>query len=225
MRISDWSSDVCSSDLRDGWLPSTQGAAPYINRNRYRLRGQLLFTPSDDVTLRLIADYASSDENSQNPPLYRTVGPTGAALAIFGPPPIATYDAPKHPVTQIDAAGGRFDRMTDGGVSAEIDWKVGPGTLTSVTGYRSTNLDRSYDVEGSPADIVRDPRDGERYRTFSQELRYQGVTGPLDYLIGAYFSDDRIHSSDNFTNGRFFEPYISLLFVGINILQIGRAHV
>src|SRR3546814_5497377 len=78
-----------------------------------------------------------------------TVGPTGAALAIFGPPPIATYDAPKHPVTQIDAAGGRFDRMTDGGVSAEIDWKVGPGTLTSVTGYRSTNLDRSYDVEGS----------------------------------------------------------------------------
>src|SRR3546814_11512372 len=67
---------------RDGWLPSTQGAAPYINRNRYRLRGQLLFTPSDDVTLRLIADYASSDENSQNPPLYRTVGPTGAALAI-----------------------------------------------------------------------------------------------------------------------------------------------
>src|SRR3546814_13091958 len=48
---------------RDGWLPSTQGAAPYINRNRYRLRGQLLFTPSDDVTLRLIADYASSDEN------------------------------------------------------------------------------------------------------------------------------------------------------------------
>src|SRR3546814_8323729 len=113
MRISDWSSDVCSSDLRDGWLPSTQGAAPYINRNRYRLRGQLLFTPSDDVTLRLIADYASSDENSQNPPLYRTVGPTGAALAIFGPPPIATYDAPKHPVTQIDAAGGRFDRMTD----------------------------------------------------------------------------------------------------------------
>src|SRR3546814_21007317 len=88
--------------------------------------------------------------------------------------------------------------MTDGGVAAEIDWKVGPGTLTSVTGYRSTNLDRSYDVEGSPADIVRDPRGGEKYRTFSQELRSQGVTGPLAYLLGAHFSADRIPSRDTF---------------------------
>src|SRR3546814_19771322 len=47
---------------------------------------------------------------------------------------------------------------------------------------------------------------------------YHGVTGPLDYLIGAYFSDDRIHSRDTFTNGRFFEPYISLLFGGINVI-------
>src|SRR3546814_15088249 len=62
---------------RDGWLPSTQGAAPYINRNRYRLRGQLLFTPSDDVTLRFIADSSSSDENSPTHPLYRTVRQPG----------------------------------------------------------------------------------------------------------------------------------------------------
>src|SRR3546814_931979 len=47
MRIRDWSSDVCSSDLDS----RTQ------DYHDFGLRGQLLFTPTDNFKLRLIGDY------------------------------------------------------------------------------------------------------------------------------------------------------------------------
>ena len=198
---------------RDGWLGSTQGAAPYANRHRYRVRGQLLFKPTDSFSLRIIGDYARHDENTQNPPLYRVVGPTAAIItALGGQTPVATWDAPKDARTQIDAQSPRFDRLEDGGISAQVDWKVGPGRLTAITAYRDTTANRSYDGEGSPIDIFSDPRDGERYRTFSQEIRYQGTAGPVDYLVGGYYSDEKIRSRDSITYGKYYEAYIGALY-------------
>ena len=197
---------------RDGWLDSTQGAEPYANRNRYRLRGQLLFKPVDDLSLRLIADYSRHNENTQNPPLYRVAGPTAAIIGALGERPVATYDAPKHPATQIDALAPRFDKLEDFGLSAQLEWKVGPGTLTSITAYRDTIANRSYDGEGSPIQVFDDPRDGERYQTFSQETRYQGTAGILDYLVGVYYSRDKIRSRDSITYGKDYERYVGSLF-------------
>jgi outer membrane receptor protein involved in Fe transport len=197
---------------RDGWLGSTQGAEPYANRNRYRLRGQLLFEPADGLSLRVIADYSRHNENTQNPPLYRVAGPTAAIIGALGQRPIATWDAPKNAKTQIDALAPRFDKLEDAGISAQLEWKVGPGTLTSITAYRDTIANRSYDGEGSPIQIFDDPRDGERYRTFSQETRYHGTAGILDYLVGVYYSRDKIRSRDSITFGKDYERYVGSLY-------------
>src|SRR3546814_11476936 len=66
MRISDWSSDVCSSDL-DGFydLIDTSGAkvGDTNDRDRYFLRGQALYEPNDALSIRLIGDYTHRDES------------------------------------------------------------------------------------------------------------------------------------------------------------------
>lgn len=199
---------------RDGWIGSRNSDSAYADRNRYALRGQILWTPTTDVDVRIIADYTKRDESSANPPTCRVVGPTGALLGAMGARPIAE-DTPSSLKAQIDNASPRFDRYEEGGVSAEANWRnLGPGVLTSVTAYRDAKAKRSFDVDGSPVDLLRDIHDGEAYETFTQELRYRGVAGRLDYLFGAFYSHERIESRDGVKTSPLYETYLVGLIGG-----------
>ncbi len=192
---------------RDGWIESRVGDQTYADRDRFALRGQLYWTPSESLSVRLIGDYTKRDESSANPPTYRIVGPTGPLVGIFGPTPVAE-DPPESRAAQIDDITPRYDRYEEFGASNEINWRAGPGTLTAITAYRDTTADRSFDVDGSPADLLRDVTDGEHYETFTQEVRYQGVAGRFDYLVGAFYSNERIESRDGVKASPNFEPYL-----------------
>src|SRR3546814_6984594 len=63
MRISDWSSDVCSSDL------FVKGSGPNIGKrygksDNYTYRGKLLFNVSDSLQMTLAADTAKTNNES-----------------------------------------------------------------------------------------------------------------------------------------------------------------
>ena len=47
---------------RDGFLRDTANDTDINNRDRYFVRGQLLFEPTDALSIRLIADYTYRDE-------------------------------------------------------------------------------------------------------------------------------------------------------------------
>src|SRR3546814_5544174 len=66
MRISDWSSDVCSSDLKN------------IN-----LRGTLEWKPSADFTLNLKANYVGHNNNGEIRHTQVFCGPNGVADNLF----------------------------------------------------------------------------------------------------------------------------------------------
>lgn len=202
---------------RDGWITSRSSDRTYADRDRYALRGQLLWTPSEDVDVRVIADYSSRDESTANPPTYRIVGPTGALLGALGKAPVAE-NSPSSLAAHIDDRSPRYDRYEEGGVSAEATWRdLGPGVLTAITAYRDTSAERSFDVEGSPVDLLRDVGDGEAYQTFTQEFRYQGVAGRLDYLFGAFYTHERIESRDGIKTSPLYETYLVGL-LGANYL-------
>src|SRR3546814_5869703 len=67
MRISDWSSDGCSSDLASGAQVGETN-----DRDRYFLRGQALFQPNDALSIRLIGDYTHRDESCCGAPYIET---------------------------------------------------------------------------------------------------------------------------------------------------------
>jgi iron complex outermembrane receptor protein len=48
---------------RDGYIEDIHSSKAWGNRDRYSLRGQLLWTPSDAFSMRLIGDYAERDES------------------------------------------------------------------------------------------------------------------------------------------------------------------
>src|SRR3546814_9261418 len=65
MRISDWSSDVCSSDLDEPWMPASEEPNPSVTRtsgNRSRIRA---LPPAESGAPPL--EMAKSDDASQRP--------------------------------------------------------------------------------------------------------------------------------------------------------------
>jgi len=196
----------------DGYLRDLDTGQVYGARRRQEFRGQLLWNPVPQVNVRLIADYFHHG-GTINGAAYRIVGPTGAIIGqLAGLPLLASFDAKD--VTQIDDNSPRFEFSDDAGISTIADWRTGAGQLTAIASYQSFTARRDYDVDNSPADLASDPQ-GERYQQGTLELRFRGLAGPLDYLLGAYAAHSLIVSSDAYTLGRDFDPYVNALAGGV----------
>src|SRR3546814_14435694 len=135
MRISDWSSDVCSSDLTD-----------INNRDRYFLRGQLLFEPTDALSVRLIADYTFRDErccaaiyvdNSVNPYIGGLNNPSSLPY-----PPGTPIGDNENSIIQVLTDIGQDPSAFSPGYSRDISFTPGPT-------YTGTTKDRTTATEGT----------------------------------------------------------------------------
>ena len=196
----------------EGYSRNVNTGISYGGRNRQQLRGQLLWISSPSLQVRLIADYLHH-KGTVNGPVYRVVGPTGAIIeSLTGLPLVASPQA--RDLTQIDNDGPRFEENEVAGLTTQADWQSGLGAVTVLASYRSAEAARSYDVDNSPADLANDPRDGERFNSFTYEMRLQGERGRLDYLFGVYFGREIITSRDSFVLGSEFEPYAHALTGG-----------
>jgi iron complex outermembrane receptor protein len=204
---------------RGGFYTVNTGPGPRTdtrdnNQKYYTLRGQLLAKPTDTLTLRLIGDISHRDEHCCMAVITR------ASAGNFANSLVAALGGndgnPATPYAR-NAYANRPDlqQVTDKGVSLQADWQVGPGTLTSITAYRDWKTLGGFDADFSTADIdylPSDDRNSSRFRTFSQELRYAGTAGKLDYLIGGFFSNEKLRQNTSVLVGSQFTPYLSLLF-------------
>ncbi len=207
---------------RDGFFDVNTGRGPRTatddtNRNFYTVRGQVLFTPTDDLKLRLIADHSHRNELCCIAVITRASQAPAPNLANNLVAALGGNDGdPAHPYDR-NAYANRPDgqRVNDSGISLQADWKIGPGTLTSITAYRDWKNTAGFDADFSTADIDYLPFDdsnSSQFRTFSQELRYAGTTGKLDYLVGGFFSHEKLRQNTSIRVGTQFAPYLSLLF-------------
>jgi iron complex outermembrane recepter protein len=203
---------------RDGYYTDQTSGQQVNDRDRYFVRGQLLFEPSSAFTVRLIADYSKRDENCcaatyidqtvapananlLNPSLnqiVRVMRDMGQPLAAFTTP----YDRDIY-LTPGRTYGGSTE---DWGVSAQIDWDLGGAKLTSITGYRDYFSAQASDTDYGFLDIlyrVDDDNSSRSFKTLSQELRLQGEAfdGKLDWLIGAYYAHEDLTATDNLKFG------------------------
>jgi len=220
---------------RDGYFSVNNGSGPNTatqdtNRNFYTVRGQLLIVPTTDFKVRIIADHTHRNElccmavitrpsegNFANSLVAALGGNDGNAAN-----PYARTGYANQPDGQ---------KVDDSGISMQIDWKVGPGSLTSITAYRDWKNTAGFDADFSTADIDYLPfnnSNSSEFRTFSQELRYAGTTGPLDYLIGGFLSKETLQQNTSILVGSQFTPYLRLLFSSLvtgqpdpNFLQTG----
>ena len=198
-------------NVNDGPGPNT--ATKDTNRDYYTVRGQLLYEPNDNVKARFIADYSHRNENCCIAVMTRS-GPSTALIEALG----GTDGNASDPYAR-NAYANRPDGQVvdDGGVSLQVDYKLPSlnASITSITAFRDWKTKGGFDADFSTADIDYLPNDNSnstQFRTFSQELRFAGTSGKLDYMVGGFYSHENLANNTSIRVGSQFDTYLSLLF-------------
>ena len=212
---------------RDGFLKDVISGDKVNNRNRWLLRGQLLYQPTDSFSVRIIGDYSKRNEECCGA-VYL---PTRDYLATSGntgvdqPSTIARIerglgavinDNPNDRETSITPGRSYNSDVVDYGLSAEINYDFGAAELTSITAYRVNELQRGQDADFNNLDILyRDGSGGSanRFKTFTQEVRLQGkaFNDRLDWLVGGFFMAEKLRVKDNLSFGADYSRYANCL--------------
>ncbi len=188
------------------------------NQDYYSLRGQFLYTPTDDFTLRVIGDYTERDEVCCSAPQFdHTATAAGLITALTADQENSGLLFPADPEERLSFSNViPVQIVEDWGLSAEATWDVGPGQLTSVSAFRNFDNERGQDVDYTTADIAfRSPDvNFTNIDRFTQELRYAGVWNKLDWLVGGFFSREDLELGDGIQYGDDFEVAAGLLLNG-----------
>jgi iron complex outermembrane recepter protein len=101
----------------------------------------------------------------------------------------------------------------DWGVSGEVEWDLGAATLTSITAYRDYKNAQGQDSDFSALSILERFDLDRRFRTFTQEVRFQGEAfdGRLDWLVGGYFANEKLDVDDDIVYGSNYETFANCL--------------
>ena len=207
---------------RDGFYDVITGPGPRTetddqNQKFWTARGQLLILPSDDVSIRLIADYSKRDEYCCVA-VQNRVGPTYAIVQALGggqAAPAAGFG--EVPFSRTAYSNRSTEQsMEDMGISAEanIDIPSWGATLTSVTSWRNWAGDNAQDLDYSTLDNMYREHDGDygfELENLTQEFRLAGATDSLDWLVGAFFTREQIRRDDSYFYGPHYTPFLSLL--------------
>ena len=224
---------------RDGFYRDDQNGRDINNRDRYFLRGQLLFEPTDALSVRLIADYTFRQEeccaatyvdqsvnqfigNLNNPstplsPLQATGNNIINVLRDLGQP-LAAFNQGFGRNVSVSANRAFTGETKDYGFSGQIDYDFGGANLTSITAYRQYRSGQASDTDYGEVDILyRAPSDDayRQFHTFTQELRLQGEAfgGTLDWLVGGFFANEKLTVRDNLRFGSQYGRFASCRIV------------
>jgi iron complex outermembrane receptor protein len=209
--------------VRDGFNDVNTGDGPRIltddaNQDFGTVRGQLLWLPNDNTSLRLIADYSKRDEYCCAGVQLRT-GPTypfvdGLSTGTGQTPPASGYGPLPFSRTAF-ANRDTGQEVEDKGVSLEVNIDMANGvTLTSVSSARDWSSSLGQDVDYTGADIAYRVNDGEygyRVKNLTQEFRLAGATDRVDWLVGLFATKEDIDRNDSWYFGADYTPFLSFL--------------
>ncbi|MFN7175426.1 MAG: TonB-dependent receptor, partial [Thermaurantiacus sp.] len=211
---------------RDGYIEDVIVPGRTFNdRNRWMVKGQMLWEPNSDVTLRLIGDYSKRDEQCCAAPYLpaRNVIRTPSGAIEFRPNsllPLLTalgaripFGDPFEYKVAISPDAGYRAEGSDWGLSGELTWRFANASLTSITAYRDFENAQGQDTDFNNLDIWKRTDLQRRFRTFSQEVRVQGSAfdDRLDWLVGGYFANEKLRVSDDLRYGPFYATYANCL--------------
>lgn len=179
-----------SGTQRNGVLFNVATQKPVNDLNNIGVRGQLLYTLSDKVKITLIGDVTDQK-------------PDGYAQVVAGVVKTqrAGYRQFDSIITSLNyqlPTRNPFDRIIDhntpwrsgnqlGGASANIDIKLGGGTLTSTTAWRYWNWDPSNDRDFTALPVLTKSQATSKHKQWTQEIRYAGdFSSKLSGVIGVF---------------------------------------
>ncbi|MES2682152.1 MAG: TonB-dependent receptor [Pseudomonadota bacterium] len=173
-------------NLRDGFIHNTFDGEDYNDRNRYSLRGQALYQPGDDLSLRLIGGYYKRDEMCCVAP-YTFYGPTAAQLRRQGG---TVFDPPSFDTVSFDAS--RQSKITEANLSTHLDWDLGWADAKALLSYQRATTGEFGEVDSTDLDLLSSPFSNSRIGTATAETSLSGKAGRLDWVGGLFLSYEEL---------------------------------
>ncbi len=201
-----------SKNSRDGFFQNQVAGAmgDVANRDRYSIRADFLYTPSDDLSMRLIADRSSADEvccgvvNAYrlDQGSYQVIAAAGGTI-----PNAASDPDPTH-------AGKTYfnfrpsNENVNEGISLTMEKDLGWGELTGMIANRTMEYSTLQDVDFDSAPLTSSGRDTMSIDSDQVELRLAFSTGNIDWTTGLFYSDEDISGTSEIRFGSAFRGYM-----------------
>ena len=202
-----------------GWIQNVGPQPDQNDLDRYAIRGQLYFEPTDSMNFRVIVDASSLDENCcatvrlADGPFTGPIGGLASAIGfgVISPPDI------EEKVTSVNDV--QTNEADEWGISAEGNVGLGENvTLTSITSYRDFENTTLVDGDFTGADLLIIDTD-IAVKSFTQELRLagewatDGLGGPIGWMAGFYYTNEEIERLRVFDwqsqVGFYFPPFLA----------------
>lgn len=203
-----------SGTQRNGLIENVRTGKAVNDINNLGFRGQLLFTPKDNISITL-----TGDNTRQRPDGYAQVvagvvetkrAPYRQFNAIIAD---LNYQLPNLTSSgKVDAFQRKIDHDTPwnsgndlGGVSLNADFKIGSGTLTSTTAWRYWDWRPSNDRDFTGLQALAKSQNPAEHRNWSQEVRYAGeFSSKLSGVIGLFYLNQevKIHGTEESGNAQ-----------------------
>ena len=220
---------------RDGWVTDqTHPGKDLNNRDRSGFRLQALYTPTDALSVRVIADYAELDERccaaltwQGNAQANEIAGKYGTD-SLIASPLIGGRVFTQAQYFDFTTALSTSPRsaMQDRGLSAEIDWQISDTlTLVSVSSLRKFDSFDYIDSDFSDGELLSTTNDSAQ-RAVTQELRVHYASPSLSAIAGVFYFHQRLDLDFNNMIGSDFPAFFATsaaelqpLIEGINTLS------
>ncbi|WP_411816315.1 TonB-dependent receptor [Hyphococcus sp. DH-69] len=213
-----------STNNREGYYTNIVDGTDQNERNRWAVRGQLLWEPTENMSFRVIGDYNKIDENCcgavtiLNGPATQAIG----APVAFGGLGEEITDGTDPFSREVAVDTDTFNVLKGKGISLQGDWDLGGAQLTSITSYREQTDSANTDVDFSGADLAQNPQD-RKYETFTQEIRLASTgDNRLDWLIGGFYFNEDVFLQRDVVFGSQQRDFVNILLspLGSDLLTV-----
>ncbi|WP_408586602.1 TonB-dependent receptor [Novosphingobium sp.] len=204
-----------TEDSWDGWQKSASRDETLGENHRYGGRLTLTSRPVDGLKVELAAngwinksDSLAGQAVGFTPNTDPANGTLFSAFNAAGVPEFIAANKHKWdqdhadwaPLSQrgpdIGRGAGISDPLKENdwfvGLRGLIEYEINPNiSVISLTGFNKVKRRAAFDWSGAPYEILIQKADGQA-KSFSQELRLQGKTGPANWTVGGYYSHDKV---------------------------------
>jgi iron complex outermembrane recepter protein len=186
-----------SGTQRNGLIENVVTGKATNDINNLGYRAQLLWNISDNTTVTF-----AGDNTRQRPDGYAQV------IAGVAPTLRPAYRQFNNIITDLNytlPSQNAFDRVIDhdvpwnsgndlGGASANVDTKIGRGTLTSTTAWRYWNWQPSNDRDFTGLQALAKSQNPAKHKSWSQEVRYAGeFSAQISGVAGLFFISQEVN--------------------------------
>ncbi|WP_421134436.1 TonB-dependent receptor [Alteromonas sp. A079] len=213
MRISGFKSDG------DGFITNEETQESLNNRDRSGVKVQWLYTPTRDISVRIIADYGELKERCCGALTYQNNLSANAIPNKLGTDSLLAsplfnttiYSKENFYNYNTSLSQSPLSEMTDKGASAQLEVNLDQHwRFTSISAFRAFDSLDSVDTDFSNAELLTATNNAQQ-QSFSQEVQLHYTSKAMRAIAGAYYFSQNLNLAFDTTTQSQFQTFFDVI--------------